>query len=131
MMASINSEELSAYLDGELDAHRIRQINAAIENDAATRHAYQVLAETDFAWRAAAQSAGFRPKIVLPSHTALGSAVSMCTAILFLLVVRALPKLSDALTWGLMLQGVALGAIIVWVVVFARKSPDLDEPKAA
>jgi anti-sigma factor RsiW len=128
-MEPINPEELSAYLDGELDAHRASQIKAAIENDAATRHAYQIMVEDDSAWRTAAQSAQFRPKIALPSRTVPGSAVSICAALVLLLVVRALPKLSDALTWGLMLQGVALVAILVWVVVFARKTPDLDEPK--
>jgi anti-sigma factor RsiW len=130
-MEPINPEQLSAYLDGELDAHRAGQIKAAIENDAATRHAYQIIVEDDSAWRAAAQSAQFQPKIALPSRTALGSAAAMCAALLLLLVVRALPKLSDALTWGLMLQGVALVAIMVWVVAFARMTPDLDEPKAA
>jgi anti-sigma factor RsiW len=130
-MEPINPEELSAYLDGELDAHGASQIKAAIENDAATRHAYQILVEDDSAWRAAAQSAQFRPKLALPSRTALGSVVAMCAALLFLLVIRALPKLSDALTWGLMLQGAALVAIMVWVVVLARKTPDFDEPKAA
>jgi hypothetical protein len=131
MMEPITPQELSAYLDGELDdSHRASQIRAAIENDAAIRHTYQIIAETDSAWRAAAQSARFRPKITLPSRTALGSAVSMGAALLFLLMVRGLPKLSDTLTWGIMLQGVALGAMMVWVVVFASKSPDLDEPKA-
>jgi hypothetical protein len=129
-MEPINPEELSAYLDGELDANRAREVKTAIENDAAIRQAYQIIAEADSAWRSAAQSAGFRPKITIPSRFALGSPASMCTAILCLLIVRALPKLSDALTWGLMLQGIALGGMMVWVVVLASKSPDFDEPKS-
>jgi anti-sigma factor RsiW len=129
-MEPINPEELSAYLDGELDAHRAREVSTAIENDPATRQAYKIIAEADYAWRAAAQSARFRPKIALPSRIALESAASMCATILLLLAVRALPKLSDAITWGLMLQGVALGAMMLWVVAFAGRSPDLDEPKA-
>jgi anti-sigma factor RsiW len=129
MMEPINPEELSAYVDGELDAHRARQVATAIESDPATRQAYQIIAQADSAWRAAAQSARFRPKTALPSRIALESAASMCAAILLLLAVRALPKLSDAMTWGLMLQGIALGAIVLWVVAFASKSPDLDEPK--
>jgi anti-sigma factor RsiW len=130
-MEPINSEELSAYLDGELDAHRAGQIKVAIENDGVTRNAYRIIVEDDSAWRAAAQSAQFQPKIALPSRTALGSAVAMGAALVFLLVIRALPKLSDALTLGLMLQGVALVAIMVWVILFARMTPELDEPKAA
>lgn len=125
-MKPIELEELSAFVDGELDARRMREVESAIANDAALRLAHQTIADADAAWRLAVKSARFEPTVKLPTRSRLRSPAFACAAVLLLMVVHALPKLSDALTVGLLVQLPALIAVMIWVVVLTRTWSDAD-----
>lgn len=65
-MKPVEEAELSALLDGELDAVRARQIEARMAEDPALRRAFEALASADAAWRTAAGAAAFSPQVRLP-----------------------------------------------------------------
>jgi anti-sigma factor RsiW len=129
-MKPIDLEELSAYLDGELDARRMRELETAIASDPALRLAHQRLADADAAWRLAAKSASFQPTVLLPTRSLLRSSALGCGAVLALVMVRALPKLSDALALGLLVQLPVLIALMIWVVVLTRTGPHSNGRRA-
>jgi anti-sigma factor RsiW len=125
-MKPIEPEELSAFVDGELDARRMREVEAALSTDPALRAAHKIIADADAAWRAAVTLGRFETTAQLMAHSWLQSPALTCAAALVLVVVRALPKLSDALALSLLLQLPLLIALMVWVVVLTRNSPDPD-----
>jgi hypothetical protein len=99
-------------------------VEAALAIDAKMRAAFSALAQNDTAWRAAARSAMFHPAVPLHETATRGSRAIEIAAVAILLLVRALPKMNDALAWGVGVQVIALTAIMVWVTVLASKSPD-------
>ena len=111
-MMPIQPEELSALLDGELDAARAAQVRAAIQMDPVLREEFDALSAADAAWGAAADSAAFTPAVMLSIDTttrapaeAKGSGwlAALTVAIASLIGVRIALKLagSDALAFGL------------------------------
>lgn len=65
-MRPIDPAELSALLDGELDASRAAEVRAALAGDAALRAQYEALAQADAQLRAFAASLELNPRIRLP-----------------------------------------------------------------
>ena len=125
-MRPIEPEELSAFVDGELDAQRMREVEVAIANDPAVRRALETIADADSAWRLAAKSARFQPSVRLPTRSWLRSPALGGASVLVLLLIRVLPKLSDAMAAGLLMQLPVLIALMIWVIVLTRKAPDFD-----
>jgi anti-sigma factor RsiW len=120
-MKPIEPAELSAYLDGELNPIRAREVETAMTNEPALRAEFNALTEADTAWRAAARSAEFRPAVRLRHSTAVWASLPAATAGVALLVaVRILPRLTDTLAWGFFLHGITLAIMVVWVIRLAR-----------
>lgn len=119
-MKPIETEELSAYADGELDAARARVIEAALADDTTLRRKYQEILEADLAWRTAARSAQFQPHVRLHHGVFFRSGASVCAALFLLMLIRVLPKVGDALLWGLLLQTASLVAMMAWVIRISR-----------
>lgn len=121
-MNPIDPAELSAYLDGELSPARAREIETALMSSPALRAALDALTKADETWRTAARSAAFRPVVRLPG-AALPAKVSisrMAGVVALLLAVRFLPKLTGALDWELVANGIALAVVIAWVIHMIR-----------
>lgn len=118
-MKPVSSEELSGLIDGELDAARREQILAAIEADPVLQAAYTRLAMLDRSWRAAAQTAAFRPAIVLPPGDARPrrGGFTAVAAVILAVVFRILGKFPMALDRSLALHAVALAVLIFAAMV--------------
>jgi hypothetical protein len=114
-MKPVQPEELSALLDGEIDAQRAREISEQVRNDPVLSPQLEALEKLDSDLRRAADAAIFIPSMRLPpfAHVPAVSTVTICCIVFLLLFVRLLSKVLDAqaLTWGL-----NAGAFIVVLV---------------
>jgi len=116
-MNPIDPAELSAFLDGELEAARAKEVASAIASDPALRTEFERLRKADTGWSAAARSAISRPTIFLASRTTFSSFyMRVVTGAMVLLSLRILPKLNDAVAWGFVLHSIVLIALLTWVI---------------
>jgi len=130
-MNPVQPEELSALLDGELDAARAAEVRAQIQMDPALRLEFEALSANDAAWRAAADSGAFVPAVSLPVEAEAASAsgeggawlTALAVAMGGLVVVRAVLKLAGSDALGFALPTVSLLLLIAVVVWLARTSP--------
>lgn len=146
-MNPVQPEELSALLDGELNAARAAEVKAQIQVDPMLRHEFETLRAVDAGWRAAADSAAFTPavRLVIDASAsapvkAAGSgwlaALTICMALL--IGARALLKLagSDAFRFSLpMLSLLLLVAVVIWLArtpshhfANAQSGPEANTP---
>jgi len=127
-MNDIRSEELSALIDGELDATRATQVRAAIAADPALRADYEALARLDMGLRGAADASRFAPDIDLPRASTAARTVRdwaiLPVVTLGLLLVRLMPKFIDLAALGWLLQ-IAVASAILFMVV--RMASERDE----
>jgi anti-sigma factor RsiW len=123
-MKPIELAEVSAYLDGELDSTRAEEVRNAIAIDPALRSIFNGLSEADTKWRAAAAAANFHHAVRLRHLSALAVSMPVAAAIgVMLVLMRVLPKLTDALWFGLICHGILLAAIVVGLVHTERNTP--------
>jgi anti-sigma factor RsiW len=116
-MKTIEPFELSAYLDGELDAVRTREIESALDRDPALRAELESMQTLDAAWVAAARTAVSRPSLRL--DPVVGDSrliVSAAVIVVGLLAVRLVPKFVDLMTAGLLAHLVVLAATLAWLI---------------
>lgn len=121
-MTPVLPEELSALMDGELDASRAREVEMQIANDPRLRAEFERLVEADERWRVAAASAAFSPTLRMPQHAAASpsSAAVVVALALGLTCLRMAPRWSDSLTLGFALHAAALALLIVGLLWVAR-----------
>lgn len=120
-MNPIEPAELSAYLDGELNPARAREVESALATSPALQAELDALTKADKTWRMAARLAAFRSTIQLPRTSSRKVPLYRTAgAVVLLLAVRFLPKLAGALDWGLIANGVALAIAMVWVIRMTR-----------
>lgn len=131
MMNPVQPEELSALLDGELDAARAAEVKARIQADPLLRREFEALRAADAGWRAAADSAAFTPAVRLtidarasaPMKSA-GSgwltALMICMALL--IGTRALLKLAGSDAFLFSLPAISL-LLLVAVVIWLARTP--------
>lgn len=118
-MNPIEPAELSAYMDGELDPTRAREVETALEGSQALRGELNKLVSADNSWRAAARIASFRPRIRLhatPAPLHLRPVVRAAGGVILLLAVRVVPKLASTLEVELILNAFALAIALIWIV---------------
>lgn len=116
-MNPIDPAELSAFLDGELEAARAKDVESAIASDPALRMEFERLQKADAGWAAAARSAISQPTVFLASRTTVSSFyVRIAIGAVVLLALRILPKLNDAVAWGAALHSIVLIALLTWVI---------------
>lgn len=65
-MKPIASEELSGYLDGELDPQRMQDVERALASDSMLREEFDRLSGLDAQLRAAGLAARFEPPFSMP-----------------------------------------------------------------
>lgn len=121
-MKAIDPDELSAYLDGELDRERVLEIEAALNNDATLRAQLDDLASANRDWRVAARGAAFEPEVALAAAYPTSNWSWLAMALLALIVVRLAPKLGDLFEWSLILHAAALCTTLPWVIRMARST---------
>jgi anti-sigma factor RsiW len=120
-MKFIEPAELSAYLDGELDPARAREVERALAEEPSLRAEFTALTQADAAWRTVARSGEFRPAVWLRyGRPPWASVPAAAAGVALLVAVRILPKLTDTLAWGFLLHGIALAIMVAWVIRLAR-----------
>jgi anti-sigma factor RsiW len=120
-MTPVLPEELSALMDGELDADRAREVEAQLAANPHLRAEFSRLVEMDAQWRAAATTAVFAPAVRLPLSTAgLSSAAVVTALIIGLIGLRMAPKWFESLTLGFGLHAVALAGLLAGLTWVAR-----------
>lgn len=127
-MIDIQSEELSALLDGELSTARAAHVRAAIAADPALRVEYALLVRSDAALRAVADATAFDPDVAMPAGAAppAGAWGLVAVALPALVLVRMLPKFSALPALALGLQ-VAAGLIMLLVTVRLARTREWPE----
>ncbi len=121
-MKPIQPEEISAFIDGELDVERTQAVEEAMAQDAALRAQLAELKRTDILWKSAARSAAFSPAVnfTTPRQSIAGSRPAITALVVVLLALRFLPKLDDVVVLGIVLHCLALAIILPWLFVADR-----------
>jgi anti-sigma factor RsiW len=120
-MKPVLPEELSALMDGELDADRAREIETQLAANPHLRAEFSRLVETDAQWRAAAATAVFAPAVRLPPTTAgLRSAAIVTALMIGLICLRMAPRWLESLTLVFGLHTVALAVLLAGLMKVAR-----------
>jgi anti-sigma factor RsiW len=130
-MSDLDPAELSALLDGELNAARAAQVEAIIATDVRVQAEYETLEEADARWRSMALGAAFRPQMrwPIPTKPALPA---WATAALFLIpIVSIAGKLAGAMVASFALNGLALLVIVACIVAGASFSDRCEKPLSA
>ena len=131
-MSSIDSAELSALLDGELDPERASMVCQAIASDPVLRAEFEMLKRLDRAVAEAASTSAFEAGVVIPevipqSHL-LRSIAAFVPALCALLVVYILPKLLDlALSTSIFLHIIPFALIMVWAFRLVMRNDEMKE----
>jgi anti-sigma factor RsiW len=130
-MKPVFPEELSALMDGELDADRAREVETQLAANPHLRAEFSRLVETDAQWREAAATAVFAPAVRLPPTTAgLSSAAVVTALIIGLIGLRMAPKWFESLTLGFGLHAVALAVLLVGLMWVARADYSARDARA-
>jgi anti-sigma factor RsiW len=129
-MKRVQPEELSAFLDGELSAQRMREVQQRIDGDDALRVQFEALRRLDRKWHAAAFEARFDPSIQLPrlvrpktgmlGFAAIGAALA---------AVRLMSKVLDAelLLWTVV-NAVLLALLLAATAWLIRREGEHGSP---
>jgi anti-sigma factor RsiW len=115
----VDVAELSALIDGELDATRKAEVEHAIEVNAALRTEFEKLRVADLVWAGSATDAVTRTTIRWDTMAVadFGIVGAKLTLVAFVLIVlRAVPKLSDGAILGVLLHSIALSCFLVWLI---------------
>ena len=134
-MIQMQSEELSALLDGELDVERAAQVRAMIEADPALRSEYEALVQLDVRLRQAAAASVVMPDTAdwldrVSTSAPWWWAAGMAT-VLGLLTIRLLPKFADVTAMSLCLQIAAWAVMLGIVLRLTRGAEPLAATKPA
>jgi len=122
-MRLIEPAELSAFLDGELDPDRAREIATALASDSELREEYGALAKADVVWKAAADSALFKPSTQLSTSKVFASSPLAFAAVLIALIALCVTaKLGTVVVWNFVLHAVALAIALPWIIRMARET---------
>lgn len=136
-MKPVEEAELSALLDGELEAARARQIEAQMAEDPALRREFEALASADATWRAAADAAAFTPAVRLPDalhavRDARGDRSGWLTALFIAIAVlvgmRGVLKLSGSEALAVVLPVLSLLLLVAVVLQLARDEGQRELP---
>jgi anti-sigma factor RsiW len=121
-MTPVQVEELSAFIDGELDAQRSAEVEAQIASDRELRAAFEALRDLDRRWRASARKAAFVPEIRLPPPVGRNGWVRQLAAATALVGVRLAVRLTDTTTLAFVFQLVVLVVVLVRIVWLERRN---------
>jgi len=121
-MTPVDAAELSAFLDGELAPARAREVEAAIAANPSLRAEFSALSQADTIWRATASSARFQPKIdIAGGVVASGYWAGLALAVILLVAIRILPKLSGTVELGFLVHSGVLAIFLAWIIQTERK----------
>lgn len=123
-MSDLDPAELSAFLDGELDAIRAAEVAAIIASDEDIRLEYELLKREDLQWRAIARSAAFRPRLRW-THPGQAFPTWVAAPLLFILTASVAGRLTGAMAESLVLNTVSL--LVLVCVLVATWSKDHAE----
>jgi anti-sigma factor RsiW len=118
-MNPLDPSELSAFLDRELPAERMPEIEALAESDPGVRAELESLASLDAHWRASARSAAFRPTVNLRSIKDRRIIdIRPLAFFAVLIVAQTLLRAFNAFGLMLVLDGLALVVLLAGVGYF-------------
>ena len=126
-MTPLDPAELSAYVDGELPAERMREIERIVGSDPALRAELESLTKLHAELQAAGRTAGFRPAVNLraidginESRRTISSGVIAFVALL--VVAQLVLRLFDALAVAFALECIALLVVLTGVGFLATRT---------
>lgn len=128
-MIPIQPEELSAFIDGELDSNRAEEIKNSIANDEVWRKRFDELSTLDTNLRNAASGAAFKPKVTFSSEKAFSGIfstklIAMVAALIFL---RVHQKLEESFLFAFGLHIIALTAVIIALIILFKHDESPSE----
>lgn len=131
MTRPVEEFEISALIDGQLEAERAAQVRSAIQADPVLRAEYESLRAADQAWTMAARSARFRPLVAIyrpvPVPTTWVAAAAFVLAAARLLLKTLPLELSAGFAAHGLILAVVIGAV-VWIS--GGTGPAFDGPDA-
>jgi anti-sigma factor RsiW len=126
-MTSIQPEELSALLDGELPPARAAEIRRALADNPVLAAQFDELTAADRAWSATAKHAQFGMSHAAKPHppAVTLSRQAVAALVLFLLLIRLATKLPTPFILSLVIQSIALAGLLAIVILISRKTANL------
>lgn len=120
-MNELDPLELSALLDGELDARRAAEVKALIAADAGVRAQYESLRRVDARLRSMAGPARFEPRVLLPKPSLGTSAAWLAAPALVIPSAWMVGKLTEAMSTAVAFNGLSLVVLIASLSLLARR----------
>jgi len=127
-MSDLDPAELSAFLDGELNAARAAQVAAIIAADERVRAEYEMLEQADARWRSMALSAAFRPQVRWPIPKEPPLPVWAAALLFFIPIASIAEKIAGAIVASFALNGLALLALVACIVAAASFRNRSEKP---
>jgi anti-sigma factor RsiW len=131
MMNDLDEAELSAFLDGELDAARSERIEALIASDRHVRAAFDRLKIADLRLKSVAEAAAFRPVIRLPTPARLPAGSWLALSLLAVLIAWTVGKLTPSVTTALVANAASLILFTACLVRLAIREARAGAPFAS
>ena len=128
-MTPIEPFELSALLDGELDASRAEEVRWAMARDPALRRAFERFSALDADWRASAEGVMIEPAVTFTPRSHRRPIVLASILVLVLLLIRLSLKAQPPLI-GSAFDAVLLVALIGWGLRRMVEATDVDRLQA-
>lgn len=120
-MIPVQSEELSALIDGELGSHRAAEVEIQIAADQELCATFETLRDFDGRWRASARTAVFVPPIRFPPPARANGWAAPLAVVFALVGVRSAVRLIDTTTIAFAFQALVLAAVLARIAWQERK----------
>jgi anti-sigma factor RsiW len=130
-MSEPDPAELSAFLDGELDPIRAKQIEALLAADPEMRAAFEQLDLADRRLRSVAAAAAFRPRVRWPEPAEQPATRWLVLPLAAVLLAWAIGKLiPTTMTVSLVINAAALLLLVACLAPLAVREARAGEPFA-
>jgi len=130
-MNHLDSAELSALLDGELDPVRASEVEAMIAADPSVRAEFQRLQQADLHLRSIAEAAGFRPEVRWPAPASRLGGPWLILPLAVILLAWAAGKLAPGMTMALAVNAASLLLFLACLAPLALRDARSGAPVAA
>jgi anti-sigma factor RsiW len=118
-MRQVQPEELSALIDGELDAQRAAEVERQIAADGEMQAEFETLRNLDVCWRSLARTEAFIPVVRLSKAHPQKGWTTLVAVTVVAMIVRIAPRLIGPTTLSFAFEALALFMVLACVARLA------------
>jgi anti-sigma factor RsiW len=120
-MIPVQPQELSAFIDGELNPQRAAEVEIQIAANRELRATFEALRDLDDRWRASARTVAFVPQIRLPASATWNSRFMTVAVTIALVGIRVAVRMIDTTMIAFAFQALVLAAVLARIAWLERK----------